>query len=178
MLIFDVRTSCMKPDLHVSIIVNAIDCGDELESELEEGFRARLADYFKAHPEGREIPEEDLPEPFNCSKQQILKSEAQPLPSDHTISNSKLAVETLVDAVDDRLPVVAFHVSQSFQKRFSRKTFSKAQEVVEKCSKVSLQSTKFQVAELYGGKSVDSDKTTSAPIQNQTKVLAKPASHK
>ncbi|KAL4368888.1 hypothetical protein GQ457_05G001880 [Hibiscus cannabinus] len=171
----------MKPDLHVSIIVNAIDCGDELESELEEGFRARLADYFKTHPEcfqGREIPEEDLPEPFIRSKQQILKSEAQPLPSDHTISNSKLAVETLVDAVDDRLPVVAFHVSQSFQKRFSRKTFSKAQEVVEKCSKVSLQSTNFQVAELYGGKSVYSDKTTSAPIQNQTKVLAKPASHK
>ncbi|KAL4369264.1 hypothetical protein GQ457_05G003240 [Hibiscus cannabinus] len=181
MLIFDVRTSCMKPELHVSIIVNAIDCGDEFESEtknlnLRRVFRARLADYFKAHPEGWEIPEEDLPEPFNRSKRntqwsmitQILKSEAQPLPSGRTHSNSKLAVETLVDAVDDRLPVVASHVSQSFRKRFSRKTFSKAQEV-------SLLSTNFRVAELCGGKSVDGDITTSAPIQTTTKVLAEPA---
>ncbi|XP_022728505.1 CDT1-like protein b isoform X2 [Durio zibethinus] len=76
MLIFDERTSCMKPDLHVSIIVDAIDCEDESKSDtknlnLRRVFRARLADYLKAYPEGDEVPAEDLPEPFNRSKQNI-----------------------------------------------------------------------------------------------------------
>ncbi|GMI98710.1 hypothetical protein HRI_003540200 [Hibiscus trionum] len=204
MLIFDEKTSCMKPDLHVSIIVNAIDCGGQSESEsetknmnLRRVFRTRIADYFKAHPEGGDIPEEDLPEPFSRLKQntlwnminwpipteqqsltsrgEVLKLEARPQPSDHTNSSSKLAVETLVDAVDDRLPVVASHLSRLFRKRFSGKTFSKAQEDVEKCSKVSLQSSNIQVAEVCGGKSVHSDVTTSAPIRTPTKLLAKPA---
>ncbi|KAK8674453.1 hypothetical protein V6N13_112744 [Hibiscus sabdariffa] len=169
-LIFDERTSCMKPDL-----------------------------------QGGEIPEEDLPEPFNRSKQntqwnmikglfslssdesstdtlmeqqsltsrgEVLKLEPQP--SDQMISNSKLAVETLAIAVDDRLPVEASHVSRSFRKCFSRKTTSKAQEVVEKCSKVSLWSSNFQVAELCAGKSVDNEKSISAPTQTPTEFLSKP----
>ncbi|PPR90450.1 hypothetical protein GOBAR_AA30232 [Gossypium barbadense] len=161
LLIFDERTSCMKPDLHVSIIANAIDCGDNSKSEtknpnMRRVFRARLAGYLNAHPEVDEIPEDDLPEPFNRSKQnlqwsssaetvteqqsltlqgEVLKEEAQPQPSKHANSNSKLDVETLPDAVNDQLPVVASHVSRSFRKRFSRKATSKAQEVVEKCSK-------------------------------------------
>ena len=56
MLIFDERTSCMKLDLHVSIIVDVIDCRDKSKSatknlNLRRAFRARLADYLKAHPE-------------------------------------------------------------------------------------------------------------------------------
>ena len=56
MLIFDESTSCMKPDLRVSIIVDAIDYGDKSESKtknlnLRRVFRSRLADYLKAHPE-------------------------------------------------------------------------------------------------------------------------------
>ncbi|KAL4377482.1 hypothetical protein GQ457_02G003760 [Hibiscus cannabinus] len=211
-LIFDERTSCMKPDLQVRIIPDAIDCGVRSESEtknlnLRRVFRARLVDYFKAHPEGGEIPEEDLPEPFNRSKQntqwnmikglfslssdesstdtlmeqqsltsrgEVLKLEPQPQPSDQMISNSKLAVETLAIAVDDRLPVAASHVSRSFRKCFSRKTTSKAQEVVEKYSKVSLWSSNFQVAELCAGKSVDNDKSIYAPTQTPTEFLSKP----
>ncbi|KAK9013433.1 hypothetical protein V6N11_041441 [Hibiscus sabdariffa] len=208
-LIFDERTSCMKPDLQVRIIADAIDCGDRSESETKNlnlrVFRARLVDYFKAHPEGGEIPEEDLPEPFNRSKQntqwdmigglfslssdesstdtlteqqsltsrgEVLKLEPQP--SDQMICSSKLAVETLAISVDDRLPVVASHVSRTFRKCFSRKTTSKAQEVVEKCSKVSLWSSNFQVAELCTGKSVDNDKSISAPTQTPTEFLSKP----
>ncbi|MBA0579608.1 CDT1-like protein a, chloroplastic [Gossypium raimondii] len=198
LLIFDERTTCMKPDLHVCIIANAIDCGDNSKSEtknpnMRRVFRARLVDYLEAHPEVDEIPEDDLPEPFNRSKQnsqwsssteivteqqsltsqgEVLKEEAQPQPSKHTNSNSKLDVETLPDAVNDQLPVVASHVSRSFRKRFSRKATSKAQEVVEKCSKVSIQSS--QVAEKFACKSVKGIETNSAPIQSPTKFLSKP----
>ncbi|XVE77905.1 hypothetical protein DITRI_Ditri13aG0101400 [Diplodiscus trichospermus] len=76
MLVFDERTGFMRPDLHISIIVDAIDCEDKLKSDskhlqLRRVFRARLADFLKDHPEDDEIPEGDLPEPFNHSKQNV-----------------------------------------------------------------------------------------------------------
>ncbi|XWS46956.1 hypothetical protein CRYUN_Cryun14cG0112300 [Craigia yunnanensis] len=212
MLIFDERTSCMKPDLHVSIIVDAIDCGDKSKSatknlNLRRAFQARLADYLKAHPEGDEIPEEDLPEPFNCSKKnmrlnmikghipwssdesstdtlteqqsltaqgEVIQEEARPPPSNHSNSNSKLAVKTLADAVNDQQPEVASHLSRSFRKRFSQKSTSKAQEAVQKYSKVSLQSSIFQVPELCADKFAFSDKPSSASTRSPTKFLSKP----
>ncbi|XWS76277.1 hypothetical protein CRYUN_Cryun01aG0161500 [Craigia yunnanensis] len=212
MLIFDESTSCMKPDLRVSIIVGAIDYGDKPESKtknlnLRRVFRARLADYLKAHPEGGEIPEEDLPEPFNCSKQnkqlnvikgpislsfdesstdilteqqsfteqvEVIQEEARSQPSNHSNSNSKSAVETLVDDANDQQPVVASHVSRSFRKRFSQRATSKAQEVVQKCSKVSLQSSNFQVPELFADRSTYSNETVSAPTRSPTNFLSKP----
>ncbi|XP_022758382.1 CDT1-like protein a, chloroplastic isoform X1 [Durio zibethinus] len=211
MLIFDERTSCMKPDLHVSIIANAIDCGDKSKSEtnlnLRRVFRARLADYLKAHPQGGEIPEEDLPEPFNRSKKnmqlnmikgpislssdesstdtltvhqfltaqgEVIQEEARPKPSYHSNFNSKLVVETLADAINDQQPVVASHVSRSFRKCFSQKAINKAQEVVQKCSQVSVQSSNFQVPELCADRSVNSDKTGSALTRSPTKFLSKP----
>ncbi|GMY06218.1 CDT1-like protein b [Fagus crenata] len=72
-LVFDERTSCMKPDLHVSINIDAVENDGNLKSEsrnmhLRKVFRARLADFLKSYPEVDEIPEEMLPEPFSRSK--------------------------------------------------------------------------------------------------------------
>ncbi|KAI5683598.1 hypothetical protein M9H77_04826 [Catharanthus roseus] len=88
----DERTSCMKPDLHLALNTTAIENNGTKKSEsgnfqLRKAFRARLCDFFKAHPEvkmfhhglytsilivaaimGDDIPEEVLPEPFNQSK--------------------------------------------------------------------------------------------------------------
>lgn len=55
-LIRDERTSCMKPDLHVTLNVNAIENDGKLKSNsgnllLRKVFRARLLDFSKAHPE-------------------------------------------------------------------------------------------------------------------------------
>ncbi|XVF71980.1 hypothetical protein PTKIN_Ptkin12aG0084100 [Pterospermum kingtungense] len=184
-MVFDERTSCMKPDLRVSIAVDAIDCGNKSVSEaknlnLRRVFRAQLADYLKAHPEGGEIPEEDLPEPFNRSKQnkqmnmtkresfaaqdEVIQEEARPQPSNHSNSNSKLAVET-----NSQQLVVASHMSRSFRKRFSQKSTSKVQ---EECSKDSLQSSKFQVPELCADNSA-----SSAPTQSPIKFLSKPTTY-
>lgn len=53
---FDERSSCMKPDLHVSINIDAIENDGKLKSEsgnmhLRKVFRVRLLDYLKSHPE-------------------------------------------------------------------------------------------------------------------------------
>ncbi|PPS01761.1 hypothetical protein GOBAR_AA18896 [Gossypium barbadense] len=194
MLVFDEKTSCMKPDLHVSIIMDAIDCGDNSKSETK-NMKLRKGD---------EIPEEDLPEPFNRLKKNIQKNmikgpislssdasltdtimdqqsvaannevvqeEAQPQPSNHTKPNSKLALETLRGLVNGLQPVVASHVSQSFRKRFSLKTTSKVQETVQKCSN-------FQGPEICAYRSASSDETTFAPTPSPTKFISKPTTSK
>ncbi|TYG45113.1 hypothetical protein ES288_D11G149300v1 [Gossypium darwinii] len=194
MLVFDEKTSCMKPDLHVSIIMDAIDCGDNSKSETK-NMKLRKGD---------EIPEEDLPEPFNRSKKNIQKNmikgpislssdasltdtimeqqsvaandevvqeEAQPQPSNHTKPNSKLALETLPGLVNHLQPVVASHVSRSFRKRFSLKTTSKVQEAVQKCSN-------FQGPEICANRSASSDETTFAPTPSPTKFISKPTTSK
>ncbi|KAF5459364.1 hypothetical protein F2P56_023316 [Juglans regia] len=75
-LVFDEWTSCMKPDLHVSINIEAIEDDGKLTSEsrniyLRKVFRERLADFSQSNPEVDEIPEETLPEPFNRTKPDI-----------------------------------------------------------------------------------------------------------
>ncbi|KAG7573209.1 DNA replication factor Cdt1 C-terminal [Arabidopsis suecica] len=72
-LIHDERTCCMKPDLHITLNADAVEYKDKSKSEskkiaLRKVFRARLAEFVKAHPQGDEVPEEPLPEPFNRRK--------------------------------------------------------------------------------------------------------------
>lgn len=55
-LTHDERTNCMKPDLHLSLSHDAIGNNGKIKSEsgnlqLRKVFRARLCDFFKAHPE-------------------------------------------------------------------------------------------------------------------------------
>ncbi|GMI66451.1 ARABIDOPSIS HOMOLOG OF YEAST CDT1, homolog of yeast CDT1 A, ARABIDOPSIS HOMOLOG OF YEAST CDT1 A [Hibiscus trionum] len=188
MLVFDEMTSCMKPDLHVSIILDAIDFGDNSKTEtknlkLRKVFRTRLVDFSNAHPEGDEIPEDDLPEPFNRSKQSLqlnassiytltekqslavqgedIQNEVEPHPSNRTNSNSKLAPENLPGSVNDQQPVVASHLSRSFRKRFSLKTTNKAQEALQ------------NVPEICADRSASSGDTTFAPTPSPTRFLSK-----
>uniref|UniRef100_A0A5B6YPF4 CDT1 Geminin-binding domain-containing protein n=1 Tax=Davidia involucrata TaxID=16924 RepID=A0A5B6YPF4_DAVIN len=101
-LMRDEQTNYMKPDLHVMLNVSAIGNDGKLEtdsgnSHMRKVFRARLLDFYKAHPEGDEVPKETLPEPFNQSKQDL-----------HT----------------EHMPTAASHLSQSFQRHFSQKVSS------------------------------------------------------
>lgn len=55
-LMFDEKTSCMKPDLHVTINVDAVECdgrskSDSKNMDVRKVFRARLMDFIKGHPE-------------------------------------------------------------------------------------------------------------------------------
>ncbi|KAF3580181.1 hypothetical protein DY000_02034953 [Brassica cretica] len=72
-LVRDEATSCMMPDLHVTLKADAVEENDKLKSErnkisLRNVFRTRLVDFVKAHPQGDEVPEEELPEGFNRRK--------------------------------------------------------------------------------------------------------------
>ncbi|KAM1107236.1 hypothetical protein ACFX2B_003974 [Malus domestica] len=77
-LIKDERTSCLKPDLHVTINADALESDGKSKPEgggsmhLRKAFRKRLADLSKSHPEDYDIPEEILPQPFGRTKQDML----------------------------------------------------------------------------------------------------------
>ena len=55
-LVLDERTSCMKPNLHVTMNVNALEIDGKFKSEggnvnLRKVCRSRLADFSRSHPE-------------------------------------------------------------------------------------------------------------------------------
>ncbi|KAF3966785.1 hypothetical protein CMV_009147 [Castanea mollissima] len=98
-LVFDERTSCMKPDLHVSINVDAVENDGKLKSEsgnmhLRKVLRSRLADFSKSCPEVDEIPEELLPEPFNRKKLDVHSNMKTP-------TSSTVALTALQSAVSE-----------------------------------------------------------------------------
>ncbi|KAJ7972670.1 CDT1-like protein a, chloroplastic [Quillaja saponaria] len=73
-LVLDDRTSCIKPDIHVTVNADATDSDGKLTSECgnmsaRKFFHAQLTQFLKSRPEGDEIPQVVLPEPFNHSKQ-------------------------------------------------------------------------------------------------------------
>ncbi|XVF80939.1 hypothetical protein PTKIN_Ptkin15bG0115900 [Pterospermum kingtungense] len=203
-VVFDERTSCMKPDLHVSIVVDAIEFGDMSESEfknlnLRRVFRARLTEYLKAHPEGDEIPEEDLPEPFNRSKQNMqwnaIKGHS-PWSSDESSTDTLAEQQSSTaegEVIQEEAQAQPFNHSNSHSELAEetledavsnqqpvvashlsplfRKCFS--QKATSKAQEaVQLQSSIFQVPELCAD--AFSDKTSSAPTLAPTNLLSKP----
>ncbi|XP_047940279.1 CDT1-like protein a, chloroplastic [Salvia hispanica] len=76
----DERTCCMKPDLRITLDVEAIKTKGKSKSgnlQLRKVFHSRLLDFIKSHPEGDEVPEEVLPEPFNRPKEGLSTNSAQ-----------------------------------------------------------------------------------------------------
>ncbi|KAE9619360.1 hypothetical protein Lal_00047907 [Lupinus albus] len=148
--VFDERTSCMKPDLHVTINRDAIlsdakllpKCDSMSESmQMRLLFRTKLGEFCKSHPEGDEIPEAVLPEPFSRPKQDcfsdILKTPSLAHPP--TVLSSRMLDNDIVDYIEsnrekhmsvvktsiealDQQPAVASHLSQSFRSRFWQKS--------------------------------------------------------
>ncbi|KAL0459417.1 UNVERIFIED_CONTAM: CDT1-like protein a, chloroplastic [Sesamum latifolium] len=115
----DERTSCMKPDLRITLNVEAIESKSKSKSQsrnlhLRKIFRGRLLDFFTSHPEGDEVPEEELPEPFTRLKASASISSVQP-------SASSLMSETPDGAVLEGRTVTASHLSASFKRSFSQR---------------------------------------------------------
>ncbi|XP_043690915.1 CDT1-like protein a, chloroplastic isoform X2 [Telopea speciosissima] len=129
-LLQDERTLCMKPELQVTLQSNAFK-NDKKQKKgtryfsLRKVFRERILDFFKAHPEGNEIPGETLPEPFNQAKQ-VLSSTV-------TACKPSLPNETSSNALPHPT-AVASHLSKSFQKRFSQKVLPKLSDDIPKPS--------------------------------------------
>ncbi|KAI3412845.1 CDT1 domain-containing protein [Psidium guajava] len=120
-LTFDDQTSCMKPNLCISLNADAIQKDgktslDNSKINLRKLFRARLSEFVNAHPEGDEVPEEPLPEPFNHSQDRISNEILQ--------SDASLPAEASTENPLGLQPVVASHLPGSFQRRFSQKVKS------------------------------------------------------
>ncbi|XP_030542456.2 CDT1-like protein a, chloroplastic [Rhodamnia argentea] len=116
-LTFDEQTSCMKPNLCISLNADAIQKDgktslDDSKINLRKLFRARLSEFVNAHPEGDEVPEEPLPEPFNHTQDRISNEILQ--------SKASLPAEASTEDPVGLQPVVASHLSGSFRRRFSQ----------------------------------------------------------
>nr|GMD49047.1 CDT1-like protein A, chloroplastic [Ipomoea batatas] len=114
----------MKPDLRITLNASAVGDNGKVKSgsgnlDLRKVFRARLLDFFKSHPEGDDIPEEELPHPFNQSK--------PPVPS----GSSFMGGEARNEAVSEiggivvnlsKPPASTSHLSRSFGRSFSQRS--------------------------------------------------------
>ncbi|CAN0898365.1 CDT1-like protein a, chloroplastic [Linum grandiflorum] len=116
----DERTSCMKPDLHVSINADAIEFDEGTKSSkglsLRNVFRKRLEKFCESHPEGDEVPEEMLPEPFNYVKSDMVLEKPRCDPS--AVVNGG---DSENEALEMVRPAAASHHSSSFRRSFSKK---------------------------------------------------------
>ena len=50
-VVFDERTSCMKPDLHISFNFGVLESKEDQYMQLRKLFRTRLSEFVSSHPE-------------------------------------------------------------------------------------------------------------------------------
>ncbi|XP_073317995.1 CDT1-like protein a, chloroplastic [Primulina huaijiensis] len=115
----DERTCCVKPDLRISLNVKAIGDGSNAKSDsrnvqqLRKVFRARLVEFYKSHLVGDDVPEDELPEPFNRLKEDYSRNLVCASASSPTIETPDVGL-LLGDSSK------ASHMSLSFRRSFSR----------------------------------------------------------
>ncbi|KAK6937799.1 DNA replication factor Cdt1, C-terminal [Dillenia turbinata] len=108
----DEKAHCTKPDLHITLDKTRLETDGKIKSEsgnshLRKIFRARLLEFFKAHPEGDDVPEEVLPEPFNQSKQDAPSSKSG-------IAGPSVDAERSTDALSEEQPSIVSFLPKSF----------------------------------------------------------------
>ncbi|VFQ59703.1 unnamed protein product [Cuscuta campestris] len=159
-LLQDESTLCMKSDLVITLNPNAVVGEGKVKSgnanlELSNIFRKRLLDYLEAHPEEDDIPEGELPEPFNKSKHDTLSKAPRIVdaPND-AVSEQKHSVCSSLS----KPPASASHLSQSFRPRFSRRNTLSMKE------------------ETKSDQTVSERKPYETPNSHQSECVAKPKS--
>ncbi|CAJ1973007.1 unnamed protein product [Sphenostylis stenocarpa] len=139
-LVRDERTSCMKPDIHISLNPEAVESDAKVPPQrgrvsLKKLFHARLRDFWESHPEVDEVPEGTLPEPFNCPKkvnnlETRLPTKLSPcvryndivnnVESVHVDEKMSVPVKISVELPNEHLAAPS-HIAPSFRARFSLK---------------------------------------------------------
>ncbi|XP_011035404.1 PREDICTED: CDT1-like protein b [Populus euphratica] len=139
-LVHDKKSLCMKPDIKIGVLFDVVEGHDE-ESDfiaLRQVFASRLVDYFIKHPEACDIPQAILPGPFNQSKEAASEEKA----GDHSMAvfcepfneiSETIAPEPMITdqsreylpaAIESQMLSAPSHLCPSFNRHFSRKTFS------------------------------------------------------
>ncbi|CAL4887265.1 unnamed protein product [Urochloa decumbens] len=118
-LLRDDTTCCMKPDLQVNLVVGAVESvkkqkGETAYSALRRIFRQRLVDFFRDHPEGDDIPEHELPHPFNKTRLSMPQAAPRMVPE---------PTSTIVSSdISGQQAATMSHMSQSFKRRFLQRS--------------------------------------------------------
>ncbi|CAA0832169.1 CDT1-like protein a- chloroplastic [Striga hermonthica] len=112
----DERTSCMRPDLRITLNAEAVESKNTSQSlsgnlRLRKVFRSRLLDFLKSHTEGEEVPEGPLPEPFSRPKKNASENSVQPSTSNSITETPLFGRQLLASSL---LP-------PSFKPRFSQR---------------------------------------------------------
>ncbi|KAI3970608.1 hypothetical protein MKX01_024255 [Papaver californicum] len=107
----DERTEFREYDLNINLQNFVPEKG---VSSLKKEFRSRVMDFLKSHPEGEDVPEGLLPEPFNGTKQ-VSMNEATDFPQQNPVLGS------CISPLPQHNLVAISHLPSSFQRRFSSK---------------------------------------------------------
>ncbi|CAO2034114.1 unnamed protein product [Urochloa humidicola] len=119
-------TCCMKPDLQVNLVDGAVEGvkkrkGENAYSALRRIFRLRLVDFLRDHPEGDDIPEHELPHPFNRTRSSMPQAALRTVPEPRSpIQSSYLNGQQ--GTMMSQQGTMMSHMSQSFKKRFSQRS--------------------------------------------------------
>ncbi|KAI7735122.1 hypothetical protein M8C21_003163 [Ambrosia artemisiifolia] len=138
-LVRDDRTSCMKPDLHISLNFSIIQDDDDYEKLRSESvyallsklFRSRLSSFCESNPQGDDVPEEKLPEPFNRSNRRY--SNSNPI---YKVNMESVQDITNLNPVFEQQPMAASLMPKSFKRRFSKQVLTENVEPVNQESSV------------------------------------------
>lgn len=126
----DEKTLCMKPDLKITLLHDAVLSGKDKVSKandtlgLRKAFRMRLLEFAEAHPKGDDVPEAILPEPFN-RKCHLTSAGCSPLPP--IICNSLSSARGVVSSPPDhhqgepQPSMMSSLLPKNFQRRFSQR---------------------------------------------------------
>ncbi|CAH9051291.1 unnamed protein product [Cuscuta epithymum] len=117
--LWDELTLCMKPDICVTLDASTIVSEVKTKSgstiiDMRKVFRKRLLDFIQDHPrEHPDIPEEELPEPFNKPKHGTLRKAPN-----EVLSAQKHNVGSNPNPFDP--PASSSHLPHSFKRSFSK----------------------------------------------------------
>ncbi|KAF5772869.1 putative CDT1 Geminin-binding domain, winged helix DNA-binding domain superfamily [Helianthus annuus] len=109
-LLHNKKTLCMEPDIKVTLLFDVVEGHNEHSDyiALSRLVSTRLFKIFNEHSEDYDVPEAELPEPFN--RKEITIS-ANPLPMNSSVR--------ILPNVDETEPLNASHLPPSFKRRFS-----------------------------------------------------------
>lgn len=116
-LLHNKKTLSMEPDIKVTLLFDVIEGHVEHSPYIAlcHTFFHRLIKFVNTHPEGCDVPEAELPEPFN---QREITISTNSLPVDSS-------VETLPN-IDETKLLNPSHLHPSFGRHFSRKDFEES----------------------------------------------------
>ncbi|KAK2367381.1 hypothetical protein P8452_55726 [Trifolium repens] len=122
-VVVEKKSLCMKPDLKISLVFEVLEDHSEQSAYLALGryFNSKLINFFNQHPEGTDIPEATLPEPFSQKPCNLVFKDG-PVNLSTELSSTCSEVE---------LSLNNLHLSSSFRRHFSQKNGTDETEQVQ-----------------------------------------------